>query len=105
MKLIIILLALIALTTAAPPPSGVEIIEQRSDVEPDRYSYALQTSDGTSKQEDGQLVNAGAEDAHIVARGSFSFVAADGQTYTVNYVADENGFQPQGAHLPVPPVA
>ncbi|XP_053955536.1 larval cuticle protein 65Ag1-like [Anastrepha ludens] len=105
MKFVIVFVALFALTFAAPPAPAVEILELKSDVEPEQYSFALKTSDGTVKSEDGHLVNAGAEDEHIVARGSYSFVADDGQTYTVNYVADENGFQPQGAHLPVAPVA
>ncbi|XP_017470793.1 PREDICTED: larval cuticle protein 8-like [Rhagoletis zephyria] len=105
MKFVIVFVALFALAIAAPAGPEVEVVEQRSDVEPEQYSFSLKTSDGTSKQEEGKLVNVGAEDEHIVARGSFSFVAADGQTYTVNYIADENGFQPQGDHLPVAPVA
>ncbi|XP_017470790.1 PREDICTED: larval cuticle protein 8-like [Rhagoletis zephyria] len=105
MKFVIVFVALFALAYAAPAAPEVEIVELKSDVEPEQYSYSLKTSDGTSKQEDGHLVNPGAEDEHIVAQGSFSFVGDDGQTYTVNYIADENGFQPQGAHLPVAPVA
>ena len=66
------------------------------------YSYAL--SDGSEAQAQGQLKNIGKDEAAIVVKGSYSFVADDGQHYTVNYVADENGFQPQGAHLPVAPV-
>lgn len=57
-------------------------------------------SDGQSHQEHAELKNAGSETEAIAVRGSFSFVAPDGQTYTVNYIADENGFQPEGAHLP-----
>lgn len=64
---------------------------------------SYETSDGTSAQEQAELKNVGSENEAISVRGSFSFVGADGQTYTVNYIADENGFQPEGAHLPKSP--
>merc|ERR1712130_464597 len=42
------------------------------------------------------------EEVGSIARGSYSY-ELEGVTYTVNWVADENGFQPTGAHLPVAP--
>ncbi|KAH8274302.1 hypothetical protein KR026_007796, partial [Drosophila bipectinata] len=105
MKFAIVLFALFAVAIAAPS-QDVEVLKYDSDnIGVDGYSWALETSDGTSKQEAGHLINTGTEKEAIAVKGSFSFVADDGQTYTVNYIADENGFQPQGAHLPVAPEA
>ncbi|XP_058975839.1 larval cuticle protein 65Ag1-like [Musca domestica] len=99
MKFIIVFVALFALALAAP--AEVEVLKNESDVGPESFQYAYATSDGQEAEAQGQLKNVGSEDEAIVVKGSYSFVADDGQTYTVNYVADENGFQPQGAHLPV----
>uniref|UniRef100_A0A905IXR1 Cuticle protein n=1 Tax=Musca domestica TaxID=7370 RepID=A0A905IXR1_MUSDO len=103
MKFIIVFVALFALALAAP--AEVEILKSESDVGPESFQYAYATSDGQEAEAQGQLKNVGSEDEATSVRGPFSFVADDGQTYTVNYVADENGFQPQGAHLPVAPEA
>ena len=43
------------------------------------------------------------ENVVIVKQGDYSFTGDDGQVYSLQYVADDNGFQPQGAHLPVAP--
>lgn len=66
------------------------------------YRYAYETGNGIQAQEEGYLKDDGAEGAQQ-AQGSFSYTGDDGQQYSIQYTADENGFQPQGAHLPTPP--
>ncbi|XP_018323071.1 pupal cuticle protein 20-like [Agrilus planipennis] len=67
------------------------------------YNYAYETGDGIQAQEQGYLKNAGSPNEAETAQGSFSYTAPDGQQISLQYVADENGFQPSGAHLPTPP--
>lgn len=38
-------------------------------------------------------------------RGSYSYTGPDGIVYTITYIADENGFRAEGAHIPTPPPA
>jgi hypothetical protein len=60
---------------------------------------SFETGDGTKAEQSGQLKNLGPDDDGEAVTGSFSYIAPDGVTYSVSYIADENGFQPQGSHL------
>lgn len=62
--------------------------------------FSYETSDGIARQEQAELRNIGTENEAIAVSGTVSWVDKDGQSYTLNYVADENGFRPEGAHLP-----
>ncbi|XP_020809042.1 larval cuticle protein 8-like [Drosophila serrata] len=97
--------ALFAVTLAAPADQDVTVLRSDSDVGPESFKYDWETSDGQAANAQGQLKNIGSENEAISVQGSYRFVADDGVTYEVKYIADENGFQPQGAHLPVAPAA
>lgn len=66
-----------------------------------QYSLTYSTPNGQSHSEQALLKrNAEGTGNILVKQGSFSYIAPDGKPITVNYVADENGFQPKGTHLP-----
>ncbi|KAJ2946964.1 hypothetical protein O0L34_g16312 [Tuta absoluta] len=112
MKLLVVL-SLVAMVAAAPqaadpnPNQDIQLLRFETDNDGlGSYNFAYEQSDGSKREEKGELKNAGAEDEGIVMRGSYSWVGPDGVTYTVTYVADENGFQPtieQGPGGAVPP--
>lgn len=53
--------------------------------------------------DDGTPTGQEVEQDIIVQTGSYSYQSPDGTFITLTYIADENGFQPVGDHLPVPP--
>ncbi|XP_023172385.1 endocuticle structural protein SgAbd-6-like [Drosophila hydei] len=101
MMLVAALLLLAAACCTARPQNDVEVVEYESDnIGIGGYKFSYKLSDGTTRTEEAVVNNAGTENESLSVRGSVSWVAPDGQTYTINFVADENGFQPEGAHLP-----
>ncbi|EDV95676.1 endocuticle structural protein SgAbd-6 [Drosophila grimshawi] len=101
MMLVVGLLVLAAASSSARPQNDVEVLEYESDnIGIGGYKFSYKLSDGTTRTEEATVNNAGTENESLSVRGSVSWVAPDGQTYTINFVADENGFQPEGAHIP-----
>ncbi|CAB3222787.1 unnamed protein product [Arctia plantaginis] len=102
MKLFLVLALVAAVAVAVPvDPKDAVILRYDSDnIGVDRYNYNVETSDGKSASESGQIENIGTENEALVVRGQFSYTAPDGTQYTVLYTADKDGFKPQGAHIP-----
>lgn len=65
--------------------------------------FRYETSDGQYREETAHVLHRKDKDPILVVTGSYSYVGPDGQTYKVQYVADDNGFRPQGDHIPKAP--
>ncbi|KAJ2946973.1 hypothetical protein O0L34_g16319 [Tuta absoluta] len=112
MKSLIVVSVLVATACAAPqffpqgqPGQQIPILRQTQDANPDgSYQWSYETGNGIAAQEQGYLKNPGVKDAEAqVAQGSFSYTSPEGIPITITYIADENGFRAEGAHLPTPP--
>uniref|UniRef100_A0A1A9W4X2 Larval cuticle protein 8 n=1 Tax=Glossina brevipalpis TaxID=37001 RepID=A0A1A9W4X2_9MUSC len=97
MKFVIVLVTLFAIGLARP---DVQTVRNDAEVLPESFHFGVETNDGTRHDAEGHLKVVDKENAALVVKGSYQFVAKDGLTYTVEYTADENGYQAQGAHLP-----
>lgn len=93
-------LVLFALTEAAPQSEHVPIVRQDNEVNPDgTHSYLYETGNGI--YEDQQGYPKGPEGQAV--QGQFQYQSPEGQVIRLVYTADENGYRPQGDHLPTPP--
>ncbi|XP_011867273.1 PREDICTED: flexible cuticle protein 12-like [Vollenhovia emeryi] len=105
MRTIVVLCALVAVALAAPPHDYSQTVVVKEtpldNIGIDGYQYGYELSSGQAHHESAKLVNVGHENESLVVRGSYTYVDPETNVkYTVNYVADENGFHPEGAHLP-----
>lgn len=95
---------LMAVAFAAPqaPTEPIPIVRQDSQVNGDgSYQYSFETGNGISADQKGDLKKVGDVEA-LEVQGQFQYPSEDGNIQ-LSYIADENGFQPRGAHLPTPP--
>ncbi|XP_055589325.1 pupal cuticle protein 36a-like [Uranotaenia lowii] len=81
----------------------IGVKEDTRDLNEDGYNYRILTENNIDFAESGRIENRGSDNEVLRAKGYYEFVADDGVKYRVDYVADENGFQPTGTHLPTPP--
>lgn len=96
-------MAFVAVAAAIDDDQHAQVLRSDSTVNADSYEYGYETSNGINGHASGQLKNFGPEQDAIVSQGQFGWTDHEGQKFDTQYVADENGYQPQGAHLPTPP--
>lgn len=103
----VVALAFLAVASAASlgPDATAPILKQDMDVSYDgSYHSSWESGNGISMEEHGSLKNLGTKDAEAEeVIGSVSYTAPDGTPISFKYIANENGFVAEGAHLPVPP--
>merc|ERR1711911_375811 len=103
MKSMILFAVFLAVAAAAPAPQDEKPIilivkqSQNHDTEKQEYSFSYERESGVQKQ-----IGDKPEEAGTVSQGKFSYPEG-AVTCTITWVADENGFQAPGDHLPTPP--
>lgn len=91
----VVAVALFGLVAADHLDKNAQVRSFENNVHEDgTYHYSFDTSNGISGQHHGNANRAIGESAHI---------SPEGQTIRLRYTADENGFHPEGDHLPTPP--
>ncbi|XP_047536531.1 pupal cuticle protein 27-like, partial [Vanessa atalanta] len=70
------------------------ILKLDQEVGENGFHYSYETSNGIQAEESGDTVQ---------TRGAFAYKGDDGKVYSVTFTAGEDGYRPQGDHLPVPP--
>ncbi|CAH2075269.1 unnamed protein product, partial [Iphiclides podalirius] len=105
---IILTLMVISIGVQAQQPKDVIPIVRFESEGPNvdgSYKWLYETGNEINAEESGYVKNFGKGEGEEeqVAQGKFSYKAPDGTIISLQYVADANGFQPQGDHLPTPP--
>ncbi|XP_066255171.1 larval cuticle protein LCP-17-like [Euwallacea similis] len=89
----------------SPDYSSAKTLKYFSDSHPSySYQYAYETDNGIYAEQRATLRNPNSnDDAKLLVTGSYQYQSPEGVPINLVYTADENGFRPQGEHLPTPP--
>ncbi|ERL96243.1 hypothetical protein D910_01540 [Dendroctonus ponderosae] len=82
------------------PNADIPILRLDNQNEGDgNYQYAFETGNGIQAQQQGSAQ----EGTGTQTQGSYSYTSPEGEQIQISYQADENGYQPQGSHIPTAP--
>ncbi|VEN55075.1 unnamed protein product [Callosobruchus maculatus] len=96
------------LSSANAGSTPIPIVSQTEEINPDgSFKFSYETANGIKVEESGYLKDnpESSTDRIQVIEGIVSYTDNDGQMINLRYIADENGYQPQGDHLPTSPPA
>ncbi|KAG6440631.1 larval cuticle protein LCP-17 [Manduca sexta] len=109
MKFLVVLAVAVACASAdvshiVKDEASAPVLKSSYDISPEgNFQYLYETGNGIVAQADGSVKNVNSEYPAVGIVGGYKYTAPDGQVIDVVYKADENGYQPQGSHLPVAP--
>lgn len=81
---------------------GAAVQQQNIDINPDgSFQWSYQTDDGSSQQQNGQQLPG--PDGGQAVQGSAQWYDPEGGVHQLQYTADQNGYQPTSADVPIGP--
>ncbi|XP_053609605.1 larval cuticle protein LCP-17-like [Plodia interpunctella] len=99
----LIVACLIVSAYAATDDVSAPIVKSDFNSSPDGgFQFAYETGNGISAHAEGHLKSVGSDEV-LEIQGSSQYQSPEGEIIQLSYVANELGYQPQGAHLPTPP--
>ncbi|KAJ8731541.1 hypothetical protein PYW07_004705 [Mythimna separata] len=106
MKSFIVAACIVACVYAAGSEKDAQVLSNEYErTDEGNYKAFYKTENGISAESTGVLKAVGKDEVAQEVSGSYSYPGPDGQPIEVTYLANENGFQARGAHLPTPPPA
>ncbi|CAK1580051.1 unnamed protein product [Parnassius mnemosyne] len=102
-KNLIVLLCAIGCACATVSDQEANIVRSNFDHDAEGgYQFAYETDNGITAQADGKITVLSENSTAHQVQGSVSYVSPEGKTIEITYVADENGYRPEGSHIPQP---
>ncbi|PSN37145.1 hypothetical protein C0J52_20160 [Blattella germanica] len=96
----LVLLTSSSTTTSKPEEPNVPIVFSENYQSDDgSYLFDFEAANSVAQREQGFIKHESGLDV-LVKKGYYSFIGPDGLLYRIDYLADENGFQATGEHLP-----